>query len=114
MSPNKPTGLKFTEKSIEQIDALEAGTGATRTDVILNAVAILLDAHDAGILPPAQQSRRGVAVRYPPALLERMRAGVAEYGYSGLASLVEAAIDTVYQEDNQWAIAELERMLRGE
>lgn len=89
----KPVSLKFTERTIDQIAELAEHYETSNTDVILSAVENLLDAHDSGILPNAQQTRKSVAVRYPEELLTRMRDAVSEYGYSSLANVVEAAIN---------------------
>ena len=93
MTPSPATSLKFTERTIAQIAELATHYETSNTDVILGCVENLLDQHDAGNLPNAGQSRQSVAVRYPPELLDRMRAAVGLYGYSSLANVVEAAIN---------------------
>jgi hypothetical protein len=89
----KPVSLKFTDRTQDQIAELAEHYETTNTDIILSAIENLLDAHDAGTLDNAQQTRKSVAVRYPEELLARMRDAVGVYGYSSLANVVEAAID---------------------
>ena len=93
MTPSPATSLKFTKRTIDQIAELAEAYDTHNTDIVLSCVENLLNQHDAGTLPNAGQSRQSVAVRYPPELMDRMRAAVVDYGYSSLANVVEAAIN---------------------